>query len=48
MLAVLEQNSTINWQTLISGVSIEDDRPSDMDDAIEQEENDDDLANFKL
>ena len=48
MLAVLEQNSTINWQTLIAGVAIEDDRPSDMDDVIAQEENDDDLANFKL
>jgi hypothetical protein len=49
MLAVLEQNSSINWQTLISGVAIEDDRPSDMDDGIAQDEDDDDgLANFKL
>lgn len=49
MLAVLEQNSSINWQTLISGVAIEDDRPSDMDDNIAQDEDDDDsLANFKL
>lgn len=50
MLAVLEQNSSINWQTLIPGVAIEDDRPSDMDDDIAQDEDDDDdgLANFKL
>lgn len=49
MLAVLEQNNTMSWQSLISGVAIEDDKPSDMDDAIAQEEeNDDSLANFRL
>lgn len=49
MLAVLEQNRTMNWQTLIEGVAIEEDRPSDMDDAIIEESDDDDgLANFKL
>lgn len=49
MLAVLEQNRTMNWQTLIEGVAIEEDRPSDMDDAIAEESDDDDgLANFKL
>jgi hypothetical protein len=49
MLAVLEQNRTMNWQTLIEGVAIEEDRPSDMDDVIVEESDDDDgLANFKL
>ena len=49
MLAVLEQNRTMNWQTLIEGVAIEEDRPSDMDDATTEESDDDDgLANFKL
>lgn len=49
MLAVLEQNRTMNWQTLIKGVAIEEDRPSDMDDATTEESDDDDgLANFKL
>ncbi|VVK33548.1 Uncharacterised protein [Klebsiella quasivariicola] len=49
MLAVLEQNRTMNWQTLIEGVAIEEDRPSDMDDGNTEESDDDDgLANFKL
>ncbi|MDK5168840.1 hypothetical protein P9954_26680, partial [Serratia nevei] len=49
MLAVLEQNRTMNWQTLIEGVAIEEDRPSDMDDTTTEESDDDDgLANFKL
>lgn len=49
MLAVLEQNRTMNWQTLIEGVAIEEDRPSEMDDVIIEESDDDDgLANFKL
>ena len=49
MLVVLEQNRTMNWQTLIEGVAIEEDRPSEMDDAIIEESDDDDgLANFKL
>ncbi|MBB7089498.1 ATP-binding protein, partial [Escherichia coli] len=49
MLAVLEQNRTMNWQTLIEGVAIEEDKLSDMDDAIVEESDDDDgLANFRL
>ncbi|MCV5404020.1 ATP-binding protein, partial [Escherichia coli] len=49
MLAVLEQNSTMNWQALIEGVAIEEDKPSDMGDAIVEESDDDDgLANFRL
>lgn len=49
MLAVLEQNSSMNWQSLLSGIAIEDDRPSDMDDAVtENEEDNDGLASFKL
>lgn len=39
----------MNWQTLIEGVAIEEDRPSEMDDVIIEESDDDDgLANFKL
>ncbi|SSN11578.1 biotin carboxylase [Klebsiella pneumoniae] len=49
MLAVLEQNRTMNWQSLIEGVAIEEDKPSDMDDAIvEESDHDDGLANFRL
>ncbi|HBM9250403.1 TPA: TerB N-terminal domain-containing protein [Escherichia coli] len=49
MLAVLEQNRTMNWQALIEGVAIEEDKPSDMGDAIVEESDDDDgLANFRL
>lgn len=49
MLAVLEQNRTMNWQPLIEGVAIEEDKLSDMDDAIVEESDDDDgTANFRL
>lgn len=51
MLAVLEQNRTmnLNWQALIEGVAIEEDKPSDMGDAIVEESDDDDgLVNFRL
>lgn len=49
MLAILEQNRSMNWQSLISGVVIEDDRPSDMDDAVSDDEEDNDgMASFRL
>lgn len=49
MLAVLEQNRMMNWQALIEGVAIEEDKPSDMDDTtVEESDDDDGLANFRL
>jgi predicted ABC-type ATPase len=51
MLAVLEQNPSRQWSDLVESITIEEDRPSDMDIDIvdsDDEEASDDLANFKL
>ncbi|MBL4832694.1 MAG: ATP-binding protein [Pseudomonas sp.] len=50
MLAVLEQNPSIEWSELIEKLSIEEEQPSDMtlDVESETEENSDGLANFSL
>ncbi|EOX4927685.1 ATP-binding protein [Vibrio alginolyticus] len=46
MLAVIEQNPTISWNNLISSVGIDEEKPSDVE--LELDENDDGLADFKL
>ncbi|TFH75209.1 ATP-binding protein [Gammaproteobacteria bacterium LSUCC0112] len=46
MLAVIDQNPSISWNSLIATVAIEDDKPSDVEMNIE--ETDEDLADFKL
>lgn len=53
MLAVLEQNPSMQWSQLVQSIAIEDDRPSDTDEIMVDEEtgeilNSDGLANFKL
>ena len=53
MLAVLEQNPSMQWSQLIQSIAIEDDRPSDTDEIMVNEEtgeilNSDGLADFKL
>lgn len=53
MLAVLEQNPSMQWSQLVQSISIEDDRPSDTDEIMVDEEtgqilNSDGLADFKL
>lgn len=51
MLAVLDQNPGIEWTQLIESVSIEDDKPTDMDIEIHSEdesENLQDLTDFRL
>jgi predicted ABC-type ATPase len=51
MLAVLEQNPSRQWSDLVESITIEEDRPSDVDIDIvdsDDEEASDDLANFKL
>jgi hypothetical protein len=53
MLAVLEQNPSIQWSQLVQSIAIEKDRPSDTDEIIVGEEtgeilNSDGLADFKL
>ncbi|MCZ4338178.1 ATP-binding protein [Shewanella colwelliana] len=46
MLAVVDQNPSIVWDSLISSVSIEEEKPSDVE--LEFEESEDGLADFKL
>ncbi|WP_257285808.1 ATP-binding protein [Endozoicomonas sp. SESOKO1] len=53
MLAVLEQNPSMQWSQLVQSIVIEDDRPSDTDEILLNEEtseimNSDGLADFKL
>lgn len=52
MLAVLEQNPSMQWSDLINKIAIEEERPSDVDEIIPSENDDaidsDDLASFKL
>ncbi|WP_238130679.1 ATP-binding protein [Vibrio cincinnatiensis] len=46
MLAVIDQNPTISWDNLVSSVGIEEEKPSDVE--LELDENEDGLADFKL
>ncbi|HHI4950236.1 ATP-binding protein [Vibrio parahaemolyticus] len=46
MLAVIDQNPTISWNNLVSSVGIEEDKPSDVE--LELDENEDGFADFKL
>ncbi|WP_251140084.1 hypothetical protein [Alteromonas sp. ALT199] len=46
MLAVIDQNPSISWDSLISKVDIVEEKPSDVELDIESEE--DGLADFKL
>ena len=52
MLAVLEQNPSMQWSQLVQSITIEDDRPSDTDEIIVDEAseilNSDELVDFKL
>ncbi len=51
LLAVLEQNPSIAWNSLISEMTIQEDYPSDMEDKItlnDKETGDDGLVGFKL
>lgn len=53
MLAVLEQNPSMQWSQLVQSIAIKDDRPSDTDEIMVDEETDanlnsDGLADFKL
>jgi hypothetical protein len=53
MLAVLEQNPSMQWSQLVQSIAIEDDRPSDTDEIMVGGEtgeilNNDGLADFKL
>ena len=46
MLAVIDQNPNISWDSLIKNVDIAEEKPSDVELDIESE--DDELADFKL
>lgn len=46
MLAVIDQNASISWDSLIAKVDIVEDKPSDVELDVESEE--DGLADFKL
>lgn len=46
MLAVIDQNPNISWDSLIKNVDIEEEKPSDVE--LDIESDDDDLADFKL
>jgi len=50
LLAVLEQNPSMEWSGLISKISIEPDRPSDLEEiaTIESEPDSDGLASFRI
>ena len=52
MLAVLEQNPSMQWSELIGDISIEQERPSDIDeiavDKAKGSSDSDDFASFKL
>jgi hypothetical protein len=46
MLAVIDQNPSITWGSLITSLSIEEEKPSDVD--LEIQDEDDGLTNFQL
>ncbi|QBL10490.1 ATP-binding protein [Rheinheimera sp. D18] len=46
MLSVIDQNPSISWDSLITSIAIEEDKPSDLDVTIEDE--DTELADFSL
>ncbi|EOB1205231.1 ATP-binding protein [Photobacterium damselae] len=46
MLAVIDQNPTVSWNNLVSSVGIEEEKPSDVE--LELDENENGLADFKL
>ncbi len=46
MLAVIDQNPSIKWDSLINSISIEEEKPSNVE--LEIEENEEGLADFKL
>lgn len=53
MLSLLEQNPSMQWSQLVQSIAIEEDRPSDTDEIVVDEEaseimNSDGLAGFKL
>lgn len=49
LLSILEQNPSINWQSLIENTAIELEKPSDMNDGNKDlSDSDDELASFKL
>lgn len=53
MLAVLDQNPSMQWSQLVQSIAVEDDRPSDIDEIIVDEEtvetlSSDGLADFKI
>lgn len=47
MLAVLSQNTAITWDSLIQKITVDTEKPSDLEEIID-EGNEDDLASFKL
>ncbi|MDP2716918.1 MULTISPECIES: ATP-binding protein [Chromatiaceae] len=46
MIAVIDQNPSIAWNSLVASVSIEEEKPSDVE--LDIEDTEDDLADFKL
>lgn len=46
MLAVIDQNPSIAWNSLIASVAIEEDKPSDVE--LDVEDSEEELADFKL
>lgn len=46
MLAVIDQNPNIAWNNLVASVTIEEEKPSDVE--LDIEDTEDDLADFKL
>ena len=51
MLSIIEQNSTISWESLVEKISIEEEKPSDFPDRISnstKDEKDSDLTGFTL
>ncbi|MFU2319161.1 ATP-binding protein [Rahnella sp. PCH160] len=48
MLAVLEQNPSMQWSQLVTAVEIKEDKPSDMDITVDSDDGDDELADFRL
>jgi hypothetical protein len=48
MLSVIDQNPTISWDSLIKAVAIEEDKPSDVDLEIVDEDEESELTSFQL
>ena len=46
MLAVIDQNASIKWNDLVESVSIDEDKPSDVE--VDVIEDGDEFADFKL